>query len=41
MKTEVDKLNVNKLLPIPVDSSKLNDAVKNDVVNKDIYIILR
>ena len=41
MKTEVDKLDVDKLLPIPVDSSKLNDVVKNDVVNKDIYIILR
>ena len=38
MKTEVDKLDVDKLLPIPVDSSKLNDVVKNDVVNKDIYI---
>ena len=41
MKTEVDRLDFDKLLPIPVDSSKLNDVVKNDVVNKDIYIILR
>ena len=31
LKTEVDKLDINKLVPVPVDLSKLSD-VKNDVV---------
>ena len=35
-KTEVDKLGIDKLVPIPVDLSKLCD-VKNDVVKKDVY----
>ena len=38
LKTEVDKLDINKLLPIPVDLSKLSDVVKNDVVKKTEYI---
>ena len=33
-KTEVDKLDIYKLVPVPVDLSKLSDAVKNDVVKK-------
>ena len=37
LKTEVDKLDIDKLVPVPVDLSKLNDVVKNDVVKKDIY----
>ena len=37
LKTEVDKLDIDKLVPVPVDLSKLNDIVKNDVVKKDIY----
>ena len=37
MKTEVDKLDVDKLVPVPVDLGKLNDVVKNDVVKKDVY----
>ena len=37
LKTEVDKLDIDKLVPIPVDLSKLSDVVKNDVVKKDIY----
>ena len=37
LKTEVDKLDVNKLVPVPVDLSKLNDVVKNDVVKKTDY----
>ena len=37
LKTEVDKLDIDKLVPIPVDLSKLSDAVKN-VVPK-MYII--
>ena len=40
MKNKVDKLNVDKLLPVPVDLSKLGDLVKNDVLKK-MYIMLR
>ena len=35
-KTEVDKLDIDKLVPIPVDLSKLSDVVKN-VVKKTVY----
>ena len=28
LKTEVDKLDIDKLVPVPVDLSKLSDAVK-------------
>ena len=34
METEVDKLDIDKLVPVSVDSS---DAVKNDVVKKVVY----
>ena len=37
LKTEVDKLDIDKLVPIPVDLSKLSDVVKNDVVKKTAY----
>ena len=37
MKSEVDKLDVDKLVPAPVDLSKLSNAVKNDVIKKDLY----
>ena len=37
LKTEVDKLNIDKLAPVPVDLSKLSDVVKNDVVKKTMY----
>ena len=37
LKTEVDKLDIDKLVPIPVDLSKLSDVVKNDVVEKPVY----
>ena len=37
LKSEVDKLDVNKLKPIPTDLSKLSDVVKNDVVKKTDY----
>ena len=37
LKSDVDKLNVDKLLPVPVDLRKLSDVVKNDVVKKDVY----
>ena len=31
LKNEVDKLDIDKLVPIPVDLSKLSDVVKNVV----------
>ena len=37
LKTEVDKLDIDILVPIPVDLSKLSDVVKNDVVKKNVY----
>ena len=37
LKTEVDKLDIGKLVPVSVDLSKLSDAVKNDVVKKTVY----
>ena len=38
LKTEVEKLDIDKLAPAPVDLSKLGDVVKNDVVKK-LYMI--
>ena len=37
LKTEVDKLDIDKLKPVPPDLSKLSDVVKNDVVKKTDY----
>ena len=37
LKTEVDKSDMDKLVPLPVDLSKLSDVVKNDVVKKTVY----
>ena len=37
LKTEVDKLDIDKLATIPVDLSKLSNVVKNDVVEKTVY----
>ena len=37
LKTEVDKLDVNKLVPVPVDLSKWSNVVKNEVVKKTGY----
>ena len=34
LKTEFDKLDIDELVPIPVEVSKLSDVVKNDVVKK-------
>ena len=36
-KTEVDKLDTDKLKTVPVDLSKLSNVVKNDVVKKTVY----
>ena len=32
LKAEEDKLDIDKLVPVLVDLSKLSDAVKNDVI---------
>ena len=40
LKTEVDKLGIDKLVPIPVDLSKLSNVVKSDVVKKTVYDVL-
>ena len=37
LKTEVHKLDIDKLAPAPVDLSKLSDVVKHDVVKKTVY----
>ena len=34
LKTKVDKLDIDKLVPVPVDLGKLSDVVKDDVVKK-------
>ena len=36
LKTEVGKLDIDKLVPVPVDLTKLGDVVKNDVVKKTV-----
>ena len=38
LKTEFDKLGIDKLAPVPADLSKLRDVVTNDVVKK-LYMI--
>ena len=37
LKTYSDKLDIDKLAPVPVDLSKLSDVVKNDVVKKTVW----
>ena len=37
LKTKVDKLDIDKLAPVPTDLSKLSNVVKNDVVKKAAY----
>ena len=37
LKTELDKLDIDKLTPVPNDLAKLSDVVKNDVVKKTDY----
>ena len=37
LKTEIDQLDIDKLVPVPVDLSKLSYVVKNDVANKTEY----
>ena len=40
MTNKVEKLDVDRLVPVSVDLNKLNDVVKNDVA-KEMYIMLR
>ena len=37
LKTKVDKLDIDKLTPVPDDLAKLGNVVKNDVVKKTEY----
>ena len=37
LKTEVDKLDIDKLVPVPVDLSKLSDVVKMMLLKKTLY----
>ena len=37
IKTEVDKLDIDQLVPVPVDLSKLSDEVKKEVIKKTAY----
>ena len=41
LKTEVDKIDVNKLKTVPVDLAKLSNVVKNDSVKKTEYNSLK
>ena len=37
MKSKTDVLDIDKLVPAPVDLIKLSYLVKNDIVKKDVY----
>ena len=37
LKTEVDKIDVDKLKAVPVDLAKLSNVVNNDIVKKTVY----
>ena len=37
LKTEVDKLDIDKLKPVPIELSKLSNIVKNNVAKKIVY----
>ena len=37
LKSKVDKIDVDELVPFPIDLSKMSDAVINDAVKKDVY----
>ena len=37
LKTEVDKIDTDKLKTVPADLAKLSDVVRNDVVKKTDY----
>ena len=37
LKSEIDKLDIDKLKPVPTDLSKLSNVVDNDVINNTAY----
>ena len=37
LKRKLEKIDVYKLVPVPVDLDKLSDVVKNDIVTKHVY----
>ena len=39
MKSKVDKLDVDKLVPVPIGLSKVSNVVKDDFVKKDVYML--
>ena len=39
LKTEVDKLDIDKLVPVPVDLSKLSDVVKMMLLKRLIIML--
>ena len=39
LKTKVDKLDIDKLVPVPVDLSKLSDAVKMMLLKRQIIML--
>ena len=41
LKTEVDKIDTDKLKTVPDDLAKLSNVVKNDIVKKTIYNTLK
>ena len=36
-KSKIDKLDVDKIVPVPIDLSKVSDVVRIDIVKKDVY----
>ena len=41
LKLKVEKVDVYKLVPVPVDLNKLSDVVKKILLLKKMYIMLR
>ena len=37
MKSKINQLDVDKLVSVPIDLSKLSAVVKTDVVKQDVY----
>ena len=37
LKTKIDKLDIDRLAPVPNDLAKISNVVKNDVVKKTVY----
>ena len=37
MKSKVDKYDVDKLVPVPTDLSKVSDVGNNEVIKKNVY----